>query len=311
MNGDHLRAVEARDPHVTVVLPTYNRADILPDSIESVLEQTYEDFELIVVDDGSSDETGQVVDGFDDPRLRYIRHETNQGISAARNTGIAHARGDIVAFQDSDDEWLPDKLRRHVEAFDDAPPEVGVVYTGMYREVDGDERYLPPPEVEPKVGKINDVIVRRNFISTQMAAVRRECFDTVGGFDEELTALVDWELWIRLSQQYQFELVDEALVRAAVEPDSISKNLTGIVESRERIVEKHYDRFDTASLANHLFFIGHGAMKTGDVQKGRRYLWKAVRTEPRTKYLLASVLSRLGARPYGAIYKLVKSARNR
>jgi glycosyltransferase involved in cell wall biosynthesis len=291
------------------VLPTYNRADLLPNSIESVLNQTYADLELVVVDDASSDRTEPVVRGFDDPRIRYVAHETNQGVSAARNTGIARSRGDIVAFQDSDDEWLPEKLRKQMDVFNNAPPDVGVVYTGMYRCVGGDERYLPYPGIEKKEGDIQDSIIRQNFISTQMAAVRRDCFNVVGDFDEKLAALVDWELWIRLSRHYRFRLVDEPLVKGGVESDSISKNRGAIVEARERIVEKHRERFDSDSLANHLFFIGHGAMKLGQTKKGRRYLRKALWTKPQFHYAIASAVSHLGKKPYNATYRAVKALR--
>lgn len=97
-------------PTVSVVIPTYNRAHLVGRAIQSVLNQTYQDFEIIVVDDGSTDNTEEVVKSFNDPRIRYIRHDQNRGGSAARNTGIKMARGEYIAFQDSDDEWLPEKL---------------------------------------------------------------------------------------------------------------------------------------------------------------------------------------------------------
>ena len=102
-------------------------------SIESVLSQTFQDFEIIVVDDGSTDNTEEVVNSFNDERIRYVRHEQNKGEAAARNTGIKLARGDYIASQDSDDEWLPEKLARQIEVFENSPPEVGVVYTGFWK----------------------------------------------------------------------------------------------------------------------------------------------------------------------------------
>jgi len=102
-------------------------------AIQSVLDQTYEDFELIVVDDGSTDNTEEVVKNFGNDKIRYIRHEENKGAAAARNTGIRAARGEYIGFQDSDDEWLPVKLEKQIKVFETAPPEVGVVYTDMQR----------------------------------------------------------------------------------------------------------------------------------------------------------------------------------
>jgi len=142
-----------------------------------------------------------------------------------------------------------------------------------------------------------------------MAAVRRHCFDDIGGFDEELTPLEDWELWIHLSERYRFRLIDEPLVRAAVAPDSISRNRSAIVEARARIVEKHRERFDEASLANHLFFVGHGAMKLGRSRTGRRYLRRAVWTNPRVRYAVAAVVAHLGEKPYDATYRAAKALR--
>lgn len=294
------------DPRVSVVLPTYNRADRLPRAIESVLEQTYEDLELIVVDDGSTDDTTAVIDSYTDDRLQYVQHDTNRGVSAARNTGIEAAAGSIISFQDSDDEWLPEKLEKQLGVFATAPSKVGVVYTGMWREVGGDRRYLPYDRVDPKEGDISDSIVSGNFVSTQMAAVRRKCFETVGTFDEELSALVDWDLWIRISQRYHFRLVDEALVEAGVKADSISDDRPTIVNARERIVEKHAEKFDRESLANHLFYVGHGAMKVGDIQRGRRYLRRAARTKSDPKYWGTLLLSLSGARPYSWGYNVFK-----
>jgi glycosyltransferase involved in cell wall biosynthesis len=297
-------------PRVSVVLPTYNRATVLGASMESVLDQTYRDLELLVVDDGSTDDTAAVVDSVDDPRVAYLAHEQNRGVSAARNTGIEAARGDVVAFQDSDDEWAPEKLAAQMAVFDAAPPEVGVVYTGMWREVGDDRRYLPPPDVAPKEGDVNDALARQNFVSTQMAAVRASCFETAGAFDEDLPALVDWDLWLRLARDWEFRLVDEPLVTAPLRGDSISTDRTAIVDARARIARKYADQFDDDALARHLFYVGHGAMKAGQGARGRAYLWRAVRTAPDPLYAAWAGLALLGPGPYRAAYRTVKRLRN-
>ena len=117
-------------PTVSVIIPTYNRAHLLPRALESVLAQTFEDLEVLVVDDGSTDGTEAVVTGYDD-RVRYLRQPQNAGVSAARNRGLREARGEFVAFLDSDDEWFPEKLARQVERFRELPDRVGLLYCGV------------------------------------------------------------------------------------------------------------------------------------------------------------------------------------
>ena len=117
-------------PVVSVIIPTYNRAHLIGRAIRSVLDQTYQDWELIVVDDASTDDIPGIVKGFTDGRVKYIRHDENKGAAAARNTGIQAARGAYIAFLDSDDEWLPEKLERQVQAFESSDAQVGVIYTG-------------------------------------------------------------------------------------------------------------------------------------------------------------------------------------
>src|SRR5262245_45342203 len=115
---------------VSVIIPTHNRADFLRGALSSVLNQTYQNFEIIVVNDASTDDTAKVVAAFEDERIRFIRHDTNKGGSAARNTGILASKCDYIAFLDDDDEWLPDKLRKQMEILLASPPEVAGVYTG-------------------------------------------------------------------------------------------------------------------------------------------------------------------------------------
>jgi glycosyltransferase involved in cell wall biosynthesis len=120
-------------PTVSVIIPTYNRAHLIGRAIQSVLKQTYQDFEVIVVDDGSIDNTEEVVKKIQENRVYYYKHDKNKGGSAARNTGISLAKGEYIAFQDSDDEWLPEKLEKQIGVFNNQTKNVGVVYTGFYR----------------------------------------------------------------------------------------------------------------------------------------------------------------------------------
>lgn len=124
--------IEIKEPTVSIIIPTYNRSKTIKRSINSVLYQTYDDFEIIVIDDGSSDGTDKVIKEFNDSRIKYVRHELNRGASAARNTGIKLSRGKYIAFQDSDDVWVPDKLEKQMNVFKSSENNFGVVFSALF-----------------------------------------------------------------------------------------------------------------------------------------------------------------------------------
>jgi glycosyltransferase involved in cell wall biosynthesis len=221
------------DPVVSIVLPTYERGPLIGRSIRSVLEQTFSDFELIVVDDGSTDATPEEVARFGDARIRYVRLDDNRGAAAARNVGIRHAAGRFIAFQDSDDEWLPAKLELHMHAFATCAPDVGVVYSDMQRiRRDGDSHYHRSPSVVP--GVLIDPRTRFYQVcklGIQSTVMRRECLTVVGGFDEQFPALEDLELFIRLSRRYLFHHLEMPLVRYH-DTDGLSRNMPAKVVAR-------------------------------------------------------------------------------
>ena len=228
---------------VTVVLTTCNRARFLQRAVQSVLAQTWTDFELIIVDNASRDETPRIVKGFADPRIRYVRHAVNLGGPAARNTGIKQARGRYVAFLDDDDQWLPSKLEAQVRKMEDAPPEVGLIYTGtevideqtgaLYR------RYVPVFR-----GDVYQRLLMGTILgSVSSVLVRRACFDRVGFFDEELKSCQDWDMWLRLAEHVQFDYVPEVLTRISWHGKQISTDLRSLIPGRTRMVRKHRQRF--------------------------------------------------------------------
>lgn len=226
------------DSSVSIVLPTYQRGPLIARSIRSVLEQTFTDFELIVVDDGSTDATPEAVARFGDPRVRYIRLDDNRGAAAARNVGIQHAAGRFIAFQDSDDEWLVEKLELHMRAFATCTPDVGVVYSDMLRiQRDGANPYHRSPDVVP--GVLIDPGTRFYQVcklGIQSTVIRRECLTAVGGFNEEFPALEDLELFIRLSRRYRFHHLEMPLVRYH-ETEGLSRNMPAKVVARTLLLE--------------------------------------------------------------------------
>ncbi|MGE5500997.1 MAG: glycosyltransferase family 2 protein [Ignavibacteriales bacterium] len=199
-----------KGPAVSVIIPTFNRAGILPRAVSSVLAQTVRDFELIVVDDGSTDGTELVVRRFADPRVRYLSQK-NQGVAAARNRGLAEARGDFIAFLDSDDEWLPQKLERQLDVFTRGPSRLGLVYTGV-ETISSAGRSVQKPTGR---GLIFPRMLHRNLIhgGGSNVLLRRVVLPFVGGFDSSLPAAEDYDLWLRISRFFEVDYAPAPLVR--------------------------------------------------------------------------------------------------
>lgn len=279
-------------PTVSIIIPTYNRRQSIGRSIKSVLNQTYRDFELIIVDDGSTDGTREIVAGFNDSRIRYIRHDKNRGEAAARNTGIKVARGEYIASHDSDDEWLPEKLAKQVRAFENCSPEIGVVYTAFWKEENGKETYIPFAWVNKKEGNIHQELLRGNFIGSPVTLIKRECFEKVGMFDEGMFHLVDWELWLRISKYYHFKYIDEPLAVAHYHSDNVSFNYQAFIEALELVLEKYSNEFsgDKNLLVKHYGEIGNLLVVNKETQNGRSYLIKALKLSPLSIKLLVAVL---------------------
>jgi len=277
-------------PTVSVIIPTYNREQLIARSLKSVLSQTYQDFEIIIVDDGSTDNTEEVVSSFNDDRIRYIRHEENKGEAAARNTGIKAARGDYIAYQDSDDEWFPEKLAKQIELLEDASPEVGVIYTGFWKTENHRRTYIPFSWVSQKNGDIHKELLKGNFIGSPVVLVKKECFSEVGLFDERLRNLVDWEMWLRISKHYHFRYVDEPLVVAHYDSDNVSDNPNSLIDALGLVLEKNRDEFEAEKklLAKHWVDIGSLLVAKGRVKKGRRYIINALRLYPFSMRLLSA-----------------------
>ena len=303
----HLPSRISRDSSVSIILPTYNRAHLLPRAILSVLDQTYQNFELVIIDDASTDETSQVVKDFDDPRIQYIRHERNQGASAARNTGIKASRGEYIAFQDSDDEWLPEKLERQMNAITHAPPEIGVVYSSFWQIRDNNKSVYPPrirklasllpSKVRRLEGDIHDALLRGNLVTTQAALVRKTCFEKAGMFDERLPRFQDWELWLRVSKHYHFKFIDDPLLFVYPIPDSISTDSDKLIEAFKLILDIHYDKNKNRDglLAQYLHTVGDLLYQHGNLKEGRTNLFQAARLSPfNTFYWLKALASLFG-----------------
>ena len=268
-----------QNPRVSVVIPTYKRAHLISRAIQSVLDQTYQDFEIIVVDDGSTDNTEEIVQNYKEDRIRYIRHSVNKGAAAARNTGIKASRGKYIAFQDSDDEWFPDKLEQQIKVFDDASSEVGVVYSGFYR-IEADKKvYFPSDRFTQIDGNIHNELLKGNFVGTPAVLIKKECFENIKYFDENLRALEDWELWIEISKHYTFKYINKPLLCAYSTLNSVNLNQNNMLKAHEIVLLEHLDDFSKNKkiLSEHFFDVGKGLCSNGDFKKGKNYLIKSVK----------------------------------
>jgi glycosyltransferase involved in cell wall biosynthesis len=227
-------------PLVSIILPTFNRAKYIERSIKSILNQTYTNFEFIIIDDGSTDNTDEILSSFNEDRIKIIKGP-HKGASAARNSGIQISKGDYLAFQDSDDEWMLNKLEEQLDIFQNIDREVGVVYADMLRIKDTDEEYWSSPDIS--LGElINPVTLdyQAYGIGIGSAMIKRECFDKQGFFDESLLRFIDLDLFIRLSKYYKFHHIKKPLVRYYA-TEGISTDLNALCVSRLLLLNKYFD----------------------------------------------------------------------
>lgn len=294
-------------PSLSVIIPTYNRERVLARALDSVLAQTFESYEVLVVDDESKDGTSGMVAEYAgrDSRIRYLRQPQNGGVSAARNRGIREARAEFIAFLDSDDEWLPTKLEQQVDRFRKAPGEVGLVYCGVQTVSDGGDGWTFSPEHRGDV--FGDLLLRNVVHTGSGVMIRRAVVDVVGLFDEGIPAAEDYEYWIRIARHFAFDFVTEPLLRYhdVRMADRKSLDVDENAEARDWIYRKHRADMADAGVAHH-FLLESGRRElvygAGDRRRLRRLAVEALRVAP-----LQPAVHRFAARhllPSGAVRRL-------
>jgi glycosyltransferase involved in cell wall biosynthesis len=220
-------------PRVSVVMAAYNYGQYIAQAIQSVIDQTFTDWELIVVDDGSTDDTCEVVQQFlSDSRIHYHRQE-NRGQPQAKNEGIKLSRGSLVAFLDADDAWLPTKLEKQIILFRQ-DPNLGVAYTSLYF-MDPTGMIMFREKREMVRGDVLQKTLIRNVSPFCSSIVRREVFDDVGLFDESIPLAIDYELWLRVALKYCFDYVDEPLLLYRTGHANLSRRS---VERRQLVLDR-------------------------------------------------------------------------
>lgn len=272
------------DPEISVVIPVYEQPDLLVEALDSVRDQTFTDLEAIVVDDASETDFEPIVEEYGD-WARLFTLEENRGAAAARNTGIEATDGEYVAFLDADDVWRPTKLEKQRAVFEGRGDDLGLVYTGFVQyDTDGSE-LVRRPEAR---GEIHlDELERDRVHPTSTVMVRRDCLERVGGFDPSLPSRQDYDLWIRITEHYWVDFVDDVLVEKREQPGGISKDFDRRIRGDLAVFEKVRDR--TADLgvrsrlrihSFHHHVIGRDYDSNGNRRKALTHLGLAIAQYP-------------------------------
>ncbi len=230
-------------PTVDVIIPAYNAARFLPMALDSVLAQTFTDWRILLVDDGSQDNTPELVAPYQQrlgEKLKYIR-QANAGLPAARNTAIRHAEAEFLALLDADDVWLPQRLERTVQRFQ-ADERIGLVYSFVAR-IDPEGRLLDSftrrnPHGEGHVAPY--LYMRMLDLPCPTVTFRRRCVEAVGNFDERLRATEDRDLWVRIAQEYEVALIPEITAYYRVSPQAMTTDPNRMLQAQLQFLEKHY-----------------------------------------------------------------------
>jgi glycosyltransferase involved in cell wall biosynthesis len=290
-------------PKVSVVIPAFNAAEYLVESIQSVLAQDFKDIEIIIVDDASTDNTEEVVASFGNPAISYIRlRENHGGPSRPRNVGVKAANGEYISLFDSDDIMLPGLIGKASLCLD-INQDIGMVFADAVR-MDSDnkvagDRYLSKHKEFHSLDKthIGDgsyvieardsfhLLFRENFVPTSSVIVRRSVFDDVGLFDESLTNADDWDMWFRIAKQYPLGFLDVIGYKYRVQHGSISHRGVSLTNNRIRVVRKQMKsdvpkyvlHSARSKIAQNLYGIGYYYQSRGELSEARTYYIKSLR----------------------------------
>lgn len=295
-------------PLVSVIIPAYNAELFIEETLKSVLAQTYENIEVIVIDDGSQDSTAEIVNKFReiDQRVKLFT-QANSGVAIARNTGIAKAQGEFIAPIDADDIWYPDNITKQVECMLASPANVGVVYSWS---IDIDQQGLPTGEFRASLieGRVYSTLICHNFTGNASSTmIRHSCFTKLGGYrrkipqDDSRQILIDesshlicedWDLYLRIAECYEYRVIPEFLVGYRQISNSMSSNCKGMAESYELILTDN--RLKHLELPNWIYrlsrstfylYLARQNYQYGYYEKTISWLWKSWQADPTTLWL--------------------------
>ena len=281
-------------PQISVVVPTCNRPELLKRALASVLAQTFQDFEIIVVDDGVQS-AAEVTASFGDARIRYIKNDGAHGGGAARNRGIEAAKGEFIAFLDDDDQWMPEKLQKQVALLKNAGPKTAFCFSAVVNIRDNGKEVTHVPEGETNF--LERALTRFSGFLTSTLVVKRDALLAVGGFDESFPAGQEPDLIIRLSEKYDGIGINEPLVTMSMEGsyEHIGSSPARLIVGRGMLIAKHAALFVSRPrlLAKHYFRIGLAYRDSGNVKEARRFFLKAFIFSYNPRYLFHVFASHL------------------
>ena len=303
-------------PRISVIIPTYNRQKLLARAIESVLNQTFKDFELFIVDDGSTDNTKEVVREFQkrDSRIKYIWQENSGAPARPKNTGIKNAKGNYIAFLDDDDEWLSEKLEKQLELFEGLESDLGFVGCNILVINESNKKIWREYKIPRYSSQIFfEELLEGNFILTSSSImIKKEVLDKIGLFDENLKFGDDWDLWLRIAKKYKFDFAPEFLIKYYIHGGCITPNLPPMKEAREfeyifTKYQREYEKYPHI-YSIHLRQLASRYCASGQMSKGRKYYIQSIKFNSfNLKSYFYLALSFLGKRTFRKFYNFRKS----
>jgi glycosyltransferase involved in cell wall biosynthesis len=267
---------------ISVIIPVYNRSGLIKESVGSVLGQSYTELEVIVVDDGSTDDTPEKVEDIirSDKRVRLVRLDKNKGAQVARKTGVKAAMGKFIAFLDSDDIWYPEKLKKQLKRFEELGDQVAVVHgdLNIFSEATGEERLYRARKLS---GDVYKELLQRPGPLLQCMMIRRSAInDEVDIIDTALVSWQEWDLSINLSKNHKFAFIDEPLMLYNIHAgDTISKDMLRDIEGYLYIVDKHREEIlgecGKEALGRHFYTVAMKYLQINDYKRSKEYIEKA------------------------------------
>lgn len=276
-------------PVISVVIPVFNGEKTIKETIESILNQTFKDFELIVINDGSTDKTLDIVSNIQDSRIEVYSYP-NAGLSASRNRGISVANGEYISFIDADDLWTPDKLEAQFQALQEYPQAVLAYSWTDY--VDEFGQFVRRASHIAISGNVYPRLLLTNFLDNgSNPLIRKQAFTEVGNFDESLFSAEDWDMYLRLAARYHFVAVPLCQVLYRISASSMSSNVSKLEIASERVIERAFSQAPESlkplkknSLGNLYKYLIYKALEGSPVAKkslsAARLLWKAICVDP-------------------------------